>query len=74
MGRIITYLPRVSACCFVRRRMWKSAFKLYAGLRNKDDLPEFYCHRLLVLKVSKLEKNYARLYMSCSQRENCDYF
>ena len=48
--------------------------QLCAWFRNKNDLPECFCRKVVSLKVSKSEKNPGKVYMSCSQRDKCSYF
>lgn len=48
--------------------------QLCGQYRYRDDLAECFCRRFPVLKVSKSEKNYGRPYMTCNQKEKCNYF
>lgn len=48
--------------------------QLCVPYRYQDDLPKCFCGRVPVLKVSRSDKNFARLDMACSQRDKCDYF
>ena len=48
--------------------------QLCAWFRNKNDLPECFCRKVVALKVSQSEKNPGKVYMSCSQRDKCGYF
>ena len=48
--------------------------QLFLAYKCKDQLPVCFCRSVPVLKISSSDKNYGRLYMSCSRKEKCDFF
>ena len=48
--------------------------QLFLAYKCKDQLPVCFCLSVPVLKVSRSDKNYGRLYMACSRKEKCDFF
>ena len=48
--------------------------QLFLAYKCKDQLPVCFCLSVPVLKISRSDKNYGRLYMACSRKEKCDFF
>ena len=48
--------------------------QLLADYKHEERLPRCYCNEYPVLKVSKTEKNYDRMYIGCGQKEKCNFF
>ena len=48
--------------------------QLFVAYKCKDQLPVCFCRSVPTLKISHSDKNCGRPYMSCSQKEKCDFF
>ena len=48
--------------------------QLFLAYKCKDQLPVCFCLSVPVLKISRSDKNYGRLYMACSRKEKCNFF
>ena len=48
--------------------------QLFLAYKCKDQLPVCFCLSVPVLKISRSDKNYGRLFMACSRKEKCDFF
>ena len=48
--------------------------QLFVAYKCKDQLPVCFCQSVPTLKISHSDKNCGRPYMSCSQKEKCDFF
>ena len=48
--------------------------QLFVAYKCKDQLPVCFCESVPTLKISHSDKNCGRPYMSCSQKEKCDFF